>query len=160
MEPHRKKKRVHPLVGSEERRLSYGLAWNKMLLAVENGFFVEAISLQENIIKDKLTAYLNLSHKRLLKVDATFKQVLDTWKRRYPDPISIKKENDLYESVDKWRQSRNGIIHGTLEMSVDVYSALEQETALKGKALASAVSDWCIKMVRRQRRELHEKPAQ
>lgn len=132
---------------------SYAEAWRRMKAAIDAGFYLEAIAIQESIIFDRLrsfvehvggieikdkTPYLTL----ILHLEAALNK--DAKKdRRWNN------DKELIERLKKWGDRRNRAVHrivrskpGTPTQPIDEFLAEVHETADRGASLAREVSEW------------------
>lgn len=141
---------------------SYREAWGRINKAQGHGFYLEAVTLQESIIADRLISFLVCvgaiePDTRLEK--HSFGQLIQQWTKLVPEPIPTKYFPDLRVAIDEWRKRRNKIVHGMVKSLPgtyhdDVLNFLKEAelVALQGSALARAISDWGTK-----RKRLHSK---
>ena len=142
--------------GNKEKYLSYREAWARIKQSQACGFYLEAITLVESIISDRLTSYLQgtgkISGKKLL----SFRSLIEKWKETTP-PITIGAYQDLQTEVDNWRVKRNKIVHGMVKSepgraTENIINFLEEakSVARKGEKLAKAVSNWHKQQLRKK----------
>jgi hypothetical protein len=145
--------------GNATKYLSYREAWTRIKLARQEGFFFEAITLQESIITDRLINYLvfvgEIKQPTEVYKYPNFYELLKLWKKSHPMPIAAMGRSNLQEAVDEWRILRNKAIHGMVKShpgspteAVDDFLAVAESAASEGEILARAVSEWCRKMKR------------
>lgn len=146
--------------GNVTKNLSYREAWSRIKKAQEQGFYLEAVTLEESIITDRLISYLvgvgAINRAVELNNYPGFAQLIQKWKIQNPNPINIQKYCDLQTAVDEWRRYRNQVVHGMVKShpgtaTDNVMDFLEKAklTAEQGKMLARAVSYW-VKRMRNQ----------
>jgi len=150
--------------GNATKYLSYTEAWTRIKLARQEGFFFEAIALEESMITDRLISYLVFVEeiKQTTEVyNKRFGELLKLWKRLHPMPIAAMGRSNLQEAVDQWRILRNKAIHGMVKShpgspteAVDDFLAVAESAASEGEILARAVSEWCRKMKTARKRSL------
>lgn len=137
---------------------SYREAWGRIRKAQGHGFYLEAVTLEESIIADRLISFLIRSG--VVQADARverqgFGQLVQLWVKSVPDPIPTKYSADLRLSIDEWRKGRNEVIHG-MAKSVPCsdhkdpldFLSKAKAVAVKGEVLALDVSSWCRKVKR------------
>lgn len=140
--------------------MSYREAWARIKQAQQQQFFLEAVTLEESIITDRLICYLvvtgTIKPACELHKYPNFGQLIKLWKLLHAHPISIRVRGiefeDLQTSVDFWRQRRNKIVHGMVKShpgsaTDDIVNFLEfaKATATEGELLARAVTAWVKK---------------
>lgn len=149
--------------GNRDKYDSYKEAWARITQAQTDGYNLEAIALQESIIRDRLISYLARPKSR--------KPVTKDKKGRYPSlAVLINKlaaefrtqqnaedVNDLCASLHRWREGRNTAIHsfvvsdpGTPTVSVDNFLTDVQLFAVNGTELARMVCDWHRRQLRKE----------
>ena len=138
---------------------SYSEAWVRIKKARGSGFHLEAVTLEESIIADRLVSFLVCvgeiqTESRVEK--CSFGQLIQLWTKRTPQPIPVQYLPDLRSAVDEWRKHRNRVVHGMVKSMPgaqhgDVLDFLKEAefVAFQGEALAHAVSDW-VRKARKQ----------
>ena len=156
--------RAKPANGNAEKFEKYQEAWARINLARDQGFFFEAVAIQESIISDRLIGYLTelgvlmaVGERR----EPGFAKLIRSWRDAHPDPIRHGDFEDLQAEVDSWRDSRNRVIHAIVRpqrvaftVTIDEFLTDAADTADRGVALAKAVQDWTRKTreeIRRRR---------
>ena len=137
---------------------SYSEAWVRIKKAHGSGFYLEAVTLEESIIADRLISLLVCVGE--IQADSrvekrSFGQLIQLWAKRVPQPVSVPYFPDLCSAVDEWRKHRNRVVHGMVKSMPgaqhrDVLNFLAEAelVAFKGQGLAHAVSDWVRKAKR------------
>ena len=139
--------------GRIKKYLSYREAWSRIKAAKDNGYYFEAVTLEESIICDRLISYLISSGVIDRPVAGnnypSFGRLIELWKQCTGMPISEGRVGNLQESVDEWRKLRNNVVHGMVKSYPDtepddITSFIEEaeRVAEEGKKLARAVSEW------------------
>lgn len=142
--------------GEVEKFYSYKEAWALIRLARKNGFYLEAITIQESIISVRLTSFVvkdrgvKMGHKSI----RTLNNLTDTWAQiciANLSNLSVVK-NDLQElqiRLNEWRKNRNTAVHGLVKSGtskktdhVENFLKLACKTALEGETLARDISRW------------------
>jgi hypothetical protein len=138
--------------GNAAKYFSYREAWGRIKKAQGCGFYLEAVTLEESIISDRLISYL--ARVGALKIDAklekiSFNELIKKWSNQVPEPISDQHFDNLQMAVDEWRSRRNQVVHGMVKSVPgsnhgDVINFLKEAelTAFQGDALARAVCRW------------------
>lgn len=136
--------------GNVTKYLSYREAWTRIKQAQSQGFYLEAVTIVESIITDRLTSYLisiGEIQPTAVKIYPTFKKLIDIWKQHYT--VDTQDCRDLQIAVDKWREQRNKVVHGmvkshpgTATNSIVDFLLEAKLTAAEGERLARAVSKW------------------
>ncbi|KOP24483.1 hypothetical protein AMR41_20340 [Hapalosiphon sp. MRB220] len=147
--------------GNVAKYLSYREAWTRIKLARKEGFFFEAITIEESIITDRLINYLvfvgEIKQPTEVYKYPKFHELIQSWKKLHPIPIQATGQSSLQEAVDQWRILRNKAIHGMVKShpgspteAIDDFLAIAESAAIQGEFLAKAVSEWCRKMKKKQ----------
>jgi hypothetical protein len=139
--------------GYSDKFLAYREAWTRIKESQEQGFYLEAITIEESIISDRLSSYF----RNVLKTEKqpnSLKGMQDLWKKHHPEAITSGGYKDLIFELDKWREERNQSIHAIVqshthpERSIDSFLLHSKNVAARGEKLTSAISRWCDKKIR------------
>ncbi len=142
-----------PIIGNGPKCLAYREAWTRIKESQEQGFYLEAIKIEESIISDRLSSYF----RNVLKTEKqpnSLKGMQDLWKKHHPESIISGGYDDLIFELDKWRKERNQAIHAIVqshthsERSIDSFLLHSKNVAARGEKLTSAISRWCDKKIR------------
>src|ERR1019366_8797915 len=145
--------------GNANKYFSYSEAWVRIKKARGSGFYLEAVTLEESIIADRLVSFLVCvgeiqAESRVEK--CSFGQLIQLWTKRAPQPIPVQYFPDLRSTVEEWRKHRNRVVNGMVKsmpgaQHSDVLDFLKEAefVAFQGEALAHAVSDW-VKKAKKQ----------
>jgi len=142
--------------GNAPKYLSYREAWARITAACQQGFFFEAVTIQESIIADRLIGYLvavgEIPQPDEIYQYPNFANLIQRWKKRHPEPIAAGELEGLQDAVDHWRRERNKVVHlivkshpGTSTTPIDEFLANAEVAARRGIVLAKAVTNWCRK---------------
>ncbi len=127
----------------EERYNQYQEAWERINKAIDKGFYLEAITIQESIITDRLISHLkgigeNFRDKNGKEKEApSFSELINRAKSKDKD--------NLFIDLDEWRKKRNKAIHRIVRIRVDNIENFLQEAkecAEGGKKLAREITGW------------------
>lgn len=113
--------------------------------AINDSYFLEAITLEENLISNCFYNYLVA--KKVKNIDTSFFKLLNRFrKNKFIKNIQV---SLLIDDLDKWRKDRNTSIHGfiksrtdTLEESNNKFMSFSKETAEIGYKLSQKVISW------------------
>lgn len=133
---------------------TYAEAWGRIRTAQQYGFYLEAVTLVENIISDRLISYLwsarAIGRRSMNRQRLSFAQLIRRWRECTGKPVMVGVHPDLQREVDQWREQRNRVIHALVQLGPDrnadevIASALQaRKIAFEGEQLARAVCDWC-----------------
>ena len=144
---------------NKPKYLSYTKAWDLINAALKEGFYLEAVTIEESIISDRILSYIAaLAPSPKLGPRSNFGDLISKWRKLAGASLIIADGSDLGVEVDAWRDQRNRVIHGLVKSSPgtppeDVGSFMERsrEAAEKGKILARAVQNWHQRKLRASR---------
>ncbi len=147
-----------PVAGNAPKHDAYREAWARIRLAKENGFFLEAITIQESIISDRLISYFtrptatNPISSGNNGQWSSLNQLIQRWKSEYPDGLRTNRYENLIQALDQWRILRNKAIHAIVKFesndearTVDEFLNKAREAAVEGEILAKEICNWCRK---------------
>jgi len=108
--------------GNGAKYLSYREAWARIKLARQQGFFFEAVTIEESIISDRLLSFLEKRSGVVLKntTKGNFNQIIQRWfvvaTDRYADqPAELEALAVLNDRLHAWRIGRNEVVHGLVK---------------------------------------------
>jgi hypothetical protein len=127
------------------RYLRYKLAFDRLDEALEEGWLLEAISLEESIITDRLLSIIT-STELAVSSKQSLGNLIAQAKKLMTGSGSIV-EGDLFHELDQWREERNECIHAFCKLddhayvdkSAEIFSEKMWETAKKGRELVDLV---------------------
>jgi hypothetical protein len=160
--PLRKSTPVAATNGNTAKYLSYREAWARIYKAQAHGFYLEAVTIAESIIGDRLLSYLvrvgALVRRPESKTYPRFHQLIEKWRALHPEPIRTPEIRNLQLAVDTWKSKRNEVVHsivrshpGTPIKGIDAFLLDAQVTAIEGGVLARAVCVWAESTKRKAR---------
>jgi len=140
------------------KHFSYREAWVRIKKARGFQFYLEAVTLEESIIADRLISflvYVGEIQKESAIERYSFGQLIQLWTKRVPQPVPVKDFHDLRSAVDEWRRRRNRVVHSIVKSLPgaphgDVLDFLKEAefVSFQGQALARALTDWVRKAKR------------
>lgn len=142
-----------PTTKNKSRKyLSYREAFSRINKAIDESFFLEAITIEESIMCDRIVSLLFYNYNVMFsEADmATNKTLLNNligrWKKKEPQTIKCKDYKDLRLAVNEWRKQRNKLIHSMTKSfpgkpTSDIRDFMEDAciAAIQGKKLARAL---------------------
>lgn len=145
-------------IGNTQKYLSYSAAWERMDQAIQQGFFLEAVAIQESMIFDRLRSFLSFYEGGEIDNRVPLKRIVRRWQdalnRMAHEDASFSFDVNLVSDTLAWVDDRNAVIHtivrsqpGQPTRDISEFIGHAEETALAGKTIARAISDW----FRRQR---------
>lgn len=149
-----------------EKQASYALAHRMMSTAIEARFPLQAITIAESILADRLWSTLNKGADRG-NSHATLGEALSSWapknpnKTPNPNAALFDKEMEMLKpDIDQWWKDRNKVLHGIAksfrgeapEIPASEYENYAQYVAIVGSELVRRVSNWSTKQIRRAKR--------
>lgn len=139
------------------RHEAYQAALNQISKALQAGYFLEAIALEECLISNCLFNFLESTGGKLS--NPSFHTLLKkVWEK---ESVAFDFPHELFDELDKWRESRNTSIHGFIssrsaeltQSRADFYE-LTKETATKGEVLCNSIVSWyeieCVNFIRHE----------
>lgn len=136
---------------------SFTYAYKRINEALSQQFFLEAITLAESVISDRLYSFTSYHYGLANDKSSTSKRKKSTnlktlieHARKYSSlTVVTKNRADLFDALDAWRDKRNKCVHavaksepGQPTISLDDFVKLCKEAARDGKYLARLVCDW------------------
>jgi hypothetical protein len=143
-----------PMNKNTVKQDSYSVAWAQMSKAIDAGFFLEAVAIQESMMFDRIRSFLEFVVQEEVKDETPFSRVLRRWEAelnadRKQLPPKWESEGDLPKRILDWIDARNVVVHkmvrsrpGTPTMPIDQFLALAKSAAEGGAILCREVSDW------------------
>jgi hypothetical protein len=127
---------------------SYFYAFQQINKSLEDGYFLEAITICESIITDRLLSYGEYVTVDKIGNKATLGKALQKIQKNKKVVINDETDNLLLE-VDNWRLKRNLCVHsvaksspGMATIKVADFLIEAEQCARSGKALARKVCNW------------------
>ena len=136
--------------GNTAKYLSYAEAWRRIDRAISEGFYFEAVTLQEGIIADRLLSFAKgVEPASKLHVRTNLAELIKRWRQLAGDLPRDSSEVDLGFRVDAWRRQRNEVVHGLVKSEpgqatepVGAFIERCREAAVDGRVLAKEVQLW------------------
>lgn len=142
--------------GDEAKFLSYAEAWARIRAARKHGFFLEAVTIQESIISDRLTSFVvkNCGEDSTSKSLRTLHNLTGAWIKlsegKLPATAACRIEMDeLHLRLNRWREERNDVVHGLVKSRaskgddhIEDFLTRAATAALEGEVLARQISRW------------------
>ena len=127
--------------GNTRKFNSYAEAFARIAKAQEAGFYLEAVTLSESIISDRLVSYTSRPGTgKQPNLNQAFALLIKEIRDVAPE---------LYGELDQWKNARNTLIHqfakslpGTPTTAVEDQLAIAKQAAAEGERLARRVCDW------------------
>jgi hypothetical protein len=120
------------------------------------GYYLEAVTLEESIISDRLISYLvkiGAANPDMKLQKQALAELIKQWKIHVPEAICDRHCHDLQSEIDAWRLRRNVVVHsmvksvpGVEHKDVSSFKAEAKETALEGHKLAKSLCEWYKKI--------------
>lgn len=139
-----------------QKYLSYTKAWEQINAATEAGFNLEAITIEESIISDRLLSYvLGVDPSPKVHKRSNLGELITRWRKLAGASLIKPDGSDLGKATDEWRIKRNTAVHGlvksspgTSSMAPDDFFELARQAAEEGKKLAREIQNWHRKTLR------------
>ena len=101
---------------NQQKSSRYAFALGRISSAMHSDFYLEALTIEESMITDRLLA--SLEHRQVGERDER-QRLFDLIKRHQDEPdldrsawAGEKKVPDLFKELQEWRKERNKLIHG------------------------------------------------
>ncbi|MBD1194452.1 hypothetical protein [Vulcanococcus sp. Clear-D1] len=127
------------------RYMRYKLAFDRMDEALQEGWLLEAISLQESIISDRLTSILDAKGETVSIKQSLGRLISHAKKVMTGSGATV--DGDFFHELDQWRDARNECVHAFCKLddhayaenSAEIFGEQMWETAKKGRELVDLV---------------------
>lgn len=127
------------------RYLRYKLAFDRLDEALVEGWLLEAISLEESIITDRLLSIVGSDGDGASCRQSLSSLIAQAKKAMTGSGAPV--EGDIFNELDKWRDARNECVHAFCKLddhayadnSAEIFSEKMWETAKKGRELVDLV---------------------
>lgn len=141
-------------MGNDEKFRSYSAAWDRMVNAIDAGFFLEAVAIQESMMFDRIRSFLEHVVQEDIPDETPFGRVVRRWEAELNadtklQPSRWESEGDLPKRILDWIASRNVVLHkmvrsrpGTPTIPIDQFLTLAKSASEGGAVLCREVSDW------------------
>ena len=128
-----------------EKYNSYTLAFDRINKALEAEFPLEAISIEESIITDRL-----MSFALAIGIKAHKNSLLGYLVSKIKDEVDNEEVKEFMDKIDKWREQRNEKLHAIVKslpgtgpvVKAEDFVDEAMELAREGKDLAKETSNW------------------
>jgi hypothetical protein len=145
--------------------LSYKKAWERINFALDSNFYLEAITIEESIISDRLLSYLlGISPTLNLSTKSSMGELIKQWRKMAGSKLIGTEGSDLGKLADEWRKKRNSAVHGIVKSSPGTstidpsdFFELARQTAIEGYQLTRKIQNWHKEMLDAHI-EKHKKP--
>ncbi len=134
---------------------TYRYAIDQINKAIDAGFFLEAITIEESIIVDRLYRFCWDNGLTKLASEATLGTV-ETFIKRIPDEIQRAEQIDFLDELGRFRQNRNTCLHqiaksepGEPTMPFEDFIDRARSTATEGRVLMKKISNWAKRYKRK-----------
>lgn len=156
--PHRKSRPIKRdwAAGNEAKFLSYREAWARIKVATKQGFYLEAVTIEESIASDRMLSFLEKSCGVVLgghSLNNTSKRWLKHAKELFGlDSDESHAAQKLFTKLNAWRDRRNIVVHGIVKSKVarlddhiDNFLEGAKSSALEGEQIVRAIDRWVSK---------------
>lgn len=140
---------------------AYALAFDMINTALEKGCPLQAITIEESILTDRLSSTLNAGNEDK-KPCRTLNNALSKWRDQFDKGESLfdEKMNALRPCLYAWWEERNALLHGIVKspcgkgptIPAEEFVARAEKAAKEGLDLARKVLRWTQKQVRHVRK--------
>ena len=137
--------------GNVLKAKSYAAAWHQIDKAINAGFFIEAISIQESIISDRLFHHLHEHLELPLRNSRNQHHSLSDLIRYAQNKSGHAKGTDnIFFRISGWRKNRNDAVHALVRSDpgmptkpANEFFACAENAALEGARCARDIDNWC-----------------
>jgi hypothetical protein len=126
-----------------------------MKKAIEGKFYLEAITIQESIITERLLNFVIRNSIVSVNEDELYRQIVSLSKLIDFSKCYFDDEN-LYDDLNTFRKDRNKCIHAIVKSypgypttKVNDFQKLAKETSLNGRILTRKVDAWHRRMMKK-----------
>ena len=126
-----------------------------MKKAIEGKFYLEAITIQESIITERLLNFVIRNSIVSINEDEFYRQIVSLSKLIDYSKSYFDDEN-LYDDLNTFRKDRNKCIHAIVKsypgyptIKVNDFQKLAKETSLNGRILTRKVDAWHRRMMKK-----------
>ncbi len=145
-----------------EKGLSYTAAWGRIKASQVCGFYLEAITLEESIISDRLISHLTGVGEKSIQCESDMRESLSSLIIRLERSLNHGKsevnDKNLVNRLNSWREKRNCAVHGMVKSipgtkteKVDDFLEKAKECAKEGEKIARDVCNWQRKEFRKSK---------
>ena len=140
--------------GNEAKFLSYREAWARIKLATKQGFYLEAVTIEESIVSDRMLSFLQKSCGVIPKGHPQLAATAKDWLKHATahfgaDSEQGKDAQELFARLNRWREHRNKVVHeivkskvARLDDHIDDFLAGASSAAVEGEKIARAIDRW------------------
>lgn len=140
---------------------AYVLAFGMINTALEKGCPLQAITIEESILTDRLSSTLNAKKEKKTPF-STLNGALREWEKQTKGGVSLfdKEMTDLWPQLKAWWDERNELLHGIAKspcgegpsIPAEEFMARAEKAAKEGLEFARIVVRWTQKQVRQARK--------
>jgi hypothetical protein len=127
---------------------SFAYAFSRIDESINKGFYLEAVTVAESIVSDRLLSYVK-SHDNRVNIHTSLKQLIDKAEKLCIATESANLGYEMFLALHKWRINRNKCVHsvaksepGEPTITADEFNKLAKTSAEEGKILARCVCKW------------------
>lgn len=144
---------------------SHREAWGRIKRSIAHGFYLEAVTLEESVISDRLQTYfrktgvLDPESKKFISLGKFIELLMKHEPDPICDPIREPRFTNLQQSLLDWKNDRNHVVHGIVKSSGDVHDDVldffkaAERIAKDGALIAESVNNWYRRYKDRQKAE-------
>ena len=146
-----------PTNGNQAKYLSYRLAHDRMKAAIEADFPLEAVTIAESLITDRLLSFVNFHGAGFDKPEKAMlvrvaEKAVKICQKITQDPQG----QALAERAQSWAQERNNVLHAIAKSAqgqgpktpAESFLAVARDVAARGLALVKDIKSWHQKQLR------------
>ena len=114
---------IQNIQGNAAKYFSYREAWTRIIKSQEQGFYLEAVTIEESIITDRLISYLvgiqAIERSENLQKYPNFARLINIWREKQPEPINIKINDQELNNIRTLAKIFCGIIRSFTFLSIE-----------------------------------------
>lgn len=133
---------------------SHREAWGRISRAIGHGFYLEAVTLEESVISDRLHSYfcktgvLDPASTKFISLGKLIELLCKHETDPICDPLRAPRFTNLQQTLKKWKNDRNHVVHGIVKSAgvkhddvLDFFKEAER-IAREGEQIANSVNNW------------------
>ncbi len=142
---------------------SYKAAWARIRDAINDSYYLEAITICESIISDRLLSFVNGESSKKLTTRSSFYDLTRAAEKLLQENTGESSPQIDVGEIDDWRVLRNKTVHafvktlpGESTLEVREFQSMCETVAKQGSRLARSVCTWHRKMLIEKERKMRK----
>lgn len=133
---------------------SHREAWGRIKGSIANGYYLEAVTLEESIISDRLQSYFckigapEVASTKFISLGRLIELLCKHEQDPICDPIREPRFTNLQQALRNWKNERNHVVHGIVKSAGvkhdDVLDFFKEAKRIadEGEQIAKSVCNW------------------